>query len=132
MNVDIFTLCDNAQEYNGKLVIIGTFNRIYAKSFPTLHPEFALVARVIFNEKERGIHHIDYFIKKNDEEVYIMPPGQMIADTRNAKGKDTAVNVVVKGCNIPIPSLGTYIVSLKVDDKVWVSDLTVSQSSEFE
>lgn len=125
MKVDIFTLCDSAQEYNGKLIIVGTFNSIYAKEFPTLHPEFALVARVVFGEDEKGVHNIDFSIKKNGEEVYIMPPGQMTADTTNTKGKDTIINVVVKGNNIPIQSEGTYIVTLKVDDKVWVSDLHV-------
>ena len=125
MKVDIFTLCDSAQEYGGKLIIIGTFNSIYAKEFPTLHPEFALVARVVFSEDEKGVHNIDFSIKKNGEEVYIMPLGQMTADTTSTKGKDAIINVVVKGNNIPIPSAGTYVVTLKVDDKVWESDLHV-------
>ena len=68
---------------------------------------------------------IDFAIKKNGEDVYIMPPGRMTADTTNTKGKDAVINVVVKGNNIPIPSAGTYIVTLKVDDKVWESDLHV-------
>lgn len=125
MEVDIFTLCDSAQEYSGKLIIIGTFNSIYAKEFPTLHPEFALVARVVFGEDEKGIHNIDFSIKKDNEDVYIMLPGQMTADTTNTKGKDAVINVVVKGNNIPIPSAGTYIVTLKVDDQVWKSELHV-------
>ena len=54
MKVDIFTLCDSAQEYNnGKLVIVGTFNSIYAKNFPTDYPEFALVARIMFSQSKR-------------------------------------------------------------------------------
>lgn len=130
MKVDIFTLCDSAQEYGGKLIIIGTFNSIYGKEFPTLHPEFALVARVVFGEDEKGVHNIDFSIKKNGEEVYIMPPGQMTADTTNTKGKDAIINVVVKGNNIPIPSEGTYVVTLKVDDKVWESDLHVVKLEE--
>lgn len=130
MKVDIFTLCDSAQEYSGKLIIVGTFNSIYAKDFPTFHPEFALVARVVFGEDEKGIHYIDFSIKKDGEDVYIMPPGQMTADTTNTKGKDAIINVVLKGNNIPIPSDGTYVVTLKVDDKVWESDLHVVKVEE--
>lgn len=130
MKVDIFTLCDNAQEYDGKLIIIGTFNSIYAKEFPTLHPEFALVARVVFGEDEKGFHNIDFSIKKNSEDVYIMPLGQMTADTTHTKGKEAVINVVVKGNNILIPSAGTYVVTLKVDDKVWESDLHVIKIEE--
>lgn len=130
MKVDIFTLCDNAQEYDGKLIIIGTFNSIYAKEFPTLHPEFALVARVVFGEDEKGFHNIDFSIKKNSEDVYIMPLEQMTADTTHTKGKEAVINVVVKGNNILIPSAGTYVVTLKVDDKVWESDLHVIKIEE--
>lgn len=130
MKVDIFTLCDNAQEYDGKLIIIGTFNSIYAKEFPTLHPEFALIARVVFGEDEKGFHNIDFSIKKNSEDVYIMPLGQMTADTTHTKGKEAVINVVVKGNNILIPSAGTYVVTLKVDDKVWESDLHVIKIEE--
>ena len=125
MKVDIFTLCDNAQEYGGKLIIIGTFNSIYANKFPTLHPEFALVARVVFDESEKGIHNIEFDIKKEDEDVYILPHGETTADTTKTKGKDSIINVVVKGNNIPIKSAGTYVVTLKVDDKIWKSNLHV-------
>ena len=127
MKVDIFTLCDSAQEYNGKLVIIGTFNGIYAKEFPTIHPEFALVARVIFSETEKGIHNFEFSIKKSDKEEFLLPIGKMTADNSDSKGKDTAVNVVVKGNNILIAEPGTYIVTLKVDDKIWESDLNVKK-----
>lgn len=125
MKVDIFTLCDSAQEYNGKLVIVGTFNSIYAEQFPTLHPEFALVARLVFDENERGKHHVNFSIKKNDEDIYIMHPEEMIADTTPTEGKDTVINVVMKGVDIPIPSAGTYTISLRVDEKVWESNLHV-------
>lgn len=130
MKVDIFTLCDSAQEYDGKLIIVGTFNSIYAKKIPTLHPEFALVARVVFSEDEKGVHNIDFSIKKEDEDVYIMPPGQMTADITDTKGKDAVINVVVKGNNIPVPSSGTYVVTLKVDDKAWESNLHVIKVEE--
>lgn len=130
MKVDIFTLCDSAQEYSGKLIIIGTFNRIYAKEFPTLHPEFALVARVVFGEDEKGVHNINFSIKKDDEDVYIMLPGQITADTTNTKGNDVVSNLVVKGNNISIPSAGTYVVTLKVDDKIWESNLHVVRAED--
>lgn len=130
MKVDIFTLCDNAQEYNGKLVIIGTFNSIQSKEFPTIHPEFALVAKITFGENEKGKHMIGFSIKKKDEDIYIMQPDKMDADTTNTKGKYAVINMVVKGNGITIPSAGTYIVTLKVDDKVWETDLYVLKMEE--
>lgn len=128
MKVDIFTLCDSAQEYNnGKLVIVGTFNSIYAKNFPADYPEFALVARIMFSETEKGVHNIKFSIKKENEDVFILPVGEMTADNTDSKGKETTVNIVVKGNNIPIASPGIYIVTLDVDGIVWKSDLNVYQ-----
>ena len=40
MIVDIFTLCDSAKEYQGKLVIVGTFNTISAIQFPDYPSQF--------------------------------------------------------------------------------------------
>lgn len=128
MKIDIFTLCDSAQEYNGKLVIIGTFNNISAPQFPALHPGFSLVARIIFDETEKGIHQINFSIKKNDADIYIMPPEQMTADTTETQGKDATINIVAKGDDIVIPAAGSYTVSLKVDGKTWESELNVTQS----
>ena len=51
----------------------------------------------------------------------------MTADNTDSKGKETTVNIVVKGNNIPIPSPGIYIVTLDVDGMVWKSDLNVYQ-----
>lgn len=124
MKVDIFTLCDSAQEYNGKLVIVGTFNSIVAKQFPVVHPEFALVARIVFDENEKGVHNVKFCIKKN-ENVFIMPETTMNVDTSGTQGKDAVTNFVVKGNSIEIPEDGVYKVILKVDEREWESDLNV-------
>ena len=130
MKVDIFTLCDSAQEYNGKLVIVGTFNYIQAEHFPIMYPEFALVARILFDESEKGKHHIEFSIKKDGKDVFIMPPGYLDADNTQAKGRDSVINVIVKGNNVPITEPGIYTVSLKVDDKEWPSDLNVMEKEK--
>jgi len=127
MKVDIFTLCDSAQEYDGKLVIIGTFNRLSSTQFPTVHPELALVARIIFSETEKGKHNIDFMVKKENEDIFVIPPGHMTADITESKGNDTAINIIIKGNNIPIQSAGIYKVTLNIDGQIWDSDLIVSQ-----
>ena len=122
MKVDIMTMCDSAQEYNGKLVIVGTFNSLFAKEFPVTHSELAFVARVIFGENEKGIHNMEVSIKKNDEDVYIMPVTKMSADTSSTDG-DAIIHIILRGNNTVIPAAGIYKVLLKVDDDVFESDL---------
>ena len=125
MKTDIFTLCDSAQDYNGKLIIIGTFNKIIVNQIPAMHPEFAVVARIIFDENEKREHNIEFCIK-NDDNVFIMPTHKMKVDTSNYDGKEASINMIVKGNNINIPELGAYSIILKVDEQYWKSSLEVS------
>lgn len=51
MKLSIFTLCDYAQSNNGKITLVGAFNRIFSNNFPfTYQQGFALVARILFTE----------------------------------------------------------------------------------
>ena len=34
MEIEIFTLCDYAQDMKGKLVLVGTFDTIFPKQYP--------------------------------------------------------------------------------------------------
>ncbi len=56
MKTEILTLCDYAQDNNGKLTIIGTFNIISSRVFPFTQNIFFIVARVAFGEGEFGDH----------------------------------------------------------------------------
>lgn len=46
MEYEIFTICDNAQNYNGKLVIVGTFDTIFSQSFPLTYDAFSLAVKI--------------------------------------------------------------------------------------
>ena len=72
MIVDIFTLCDSAKEYQGKLVIVGTFNTISAIQFPATHPELAIVARIVMGNQEKGKHTLKISIKKKRMKMHIL------------------------------------------------------------
>lgn len=117
MNVDIFTLCDNAQQYDGgKLVIVGTFNTIYAKQYPTTLPSLGLAARITFDKNEEGNHNIEYYIKKKDSDTYLLPINTIQVTVASVEENST-INLIVNGNNIQIPYQGVYDVILKIDDK---------------
>ena len=48
MDIQIATLCDHAADYNGKLVITGTFDTLAARALPVVHPSCALALRFCF------------------------------------------------------------------------------------
>ncbi len=126
MRVDILTLCDSAQEYNGKLVIVGTFNTIKAKEYPSVHSGFSVVARIIFDEDERENNYdIEISIKKENEDVFVMPLTTLPINVSNFKGENPTINLLMKGQDVQIPKSGTYIVRLKVCENQWESKLIV-------
>ncbi|MDR2600858.1 MAG: hypothetical protein LBC53_00150 [Spirochaetaceae bacterium] len=49
MKPEIFTFCDFAQENNGKLTIVGTFDTIVVRNFPYIHPHISVVVRLRFD-----------------------------------------------------------------------------------
>lgn len=56
MKVTLLTLCDFAQENNGKLTIVGTFNILKSGTFPFTYPNpFYLVVGLRFKGSAKGL-----------------------------------------------------------------------------
>jgi hypothetical protein len=73
MDIQIATLCDSAAEYGGKLCIMGTFDQIFARQFPVVHPHCCLVLRLCFRAGDEGNHKLGIAIIDADGKP-IMPP----------------------------------------------------------
>jgi hypothetical protein len=58
MDVEAFLLCDCATDQQGKLNILGAFDRLYARKIPAVHPACAVAVRVRFSKFEEGDHKI--------------------------------------------------------------------------
>lgn len=56
MDIQIATLCDFAVDYNGKMVISGTFDALAAKALPVVHPQCALAMRICMTPEDSGKH----------------------------------------------------------------------------
>src|SRR5678815_2114453 len=70
MEIEIFTLCDFAQDNNSKLTVVGTFDSIHSKQFPFVQAGFSVACRLRFSEKETGEHHMRLrFIDVDGKEV---------------------------------------------------------------
>ncbi len=117
MNVNIFTLCDSAQEYSGKMVIVGTFNTINVVSLPAIYPEFAIAAKISIdpeykiNKKE---HLVKVYIKKSDSDVYFLPPLEHKIKANNTLDYSD-LNLIMRFNGLPINEEGRYVVTLEFD-----------------
>ncbi len=74
MDIQIATLCDHAADYNGKMVISGTFETLAAREFPVIHPTCALALRICVTPEDTGEHKMEINIidedgKKIDEKM---------------------------------------------------------------
>lgn len=58
MEVEAFLLCDCATDQQGKLNILGAFDRLYARQIPAVHPACAVAVRLRFSKFEEGDHAI--------------------------------------------------------------------------
>jgi hypothetical protein len=68
MDIQIATLCDFAADYNGKLVISGTFDTLAARAVPVVHPMCALAMRFCFTPEDAGRHKLSINIINEDGE----------------------------------------------------------------
>lgn len=119
MLTEIFTLCDSAEDYNGKLIIVGTFNNIYAPSFPATHPTLSIVAKVAFDADETNEKHLfRIYIRKSDEEITLMDTGYHDVVLINRGGGKIYSNFVLRANNLAFPKQGEYMVNLEIDEKL--------------
>jgi len=56
MKIEMFTVCDYAEEISGKLVVVGTFDTIFSSRFPCMHHQLSVVIRVRFDLWEFARH----------------------------------------------------------------------------
>ena len=122
MEIEIFTLCDFAQDNNNKLTVVGTFDSINSKQFPFVQQSFSVACRLRFSEKETGPHDMRLRFTNGAGEELIKPiEGQMnIAQPRN--GQYSAVNLVFNFNQVKFELTGRYSFELYIDDE-WKSGL---------
>jgi hypothetical protein len=55
MEIEIFTLCDFAQDNSGKLTVVGTFDGIHSKQFPFVQANFSVACRLCVSQKRKPV-----------------------------------------------------------------------------
>ena len=118
MNVEVIVLCDAATEYQGKLNILGTFDAIWARSIPVVHPLCAVALRLRFSKIEEGEHKVKINIIDEDGKSVLKP----IETNVNVQFKESvltsmAVNMILNAQGIKFPDYGEYSIDLAVDGR---------------
>ncbi len=120
MDIQIATLCDFAADYNGKMVITGTFDTLAGKVMPLVHPTCVLAMRLCITPEDSGQHKftvniIDEDGNSLDDKMPIeadMPielPENVPFMTRN---------LILNLQGLKFPSDGVYSIDISVDDEL--------------
>ncbi len=117
MDTDIFTLCDFAQDVQGKITIVGTFDTISSRKFPATQPVCSIVARIRYSNDEAGQHSFKIsFLSDSGEEF--APPFSGKLDLKTPSEREGGAGNIVVGIGmLKLPSCGRYSVNLSLDNK---------------
>jgi hypothetical protein len=121
MNLEAFLLCDAATDQQGKLNILGTFDTIFTKQMPAVHPACAVAMRIRFEKIEEGDHPIRIHII--DEDGKSIGP-KLQANINVSIGDDadsTSTNLILNIQSLKLEEYGRYRIDLAVDNQVTAS-----------
>ena len=121
MDIQIATLCDFAADYNGKLVISGTFDSLAARALPVVHPSCSLAMRFCFTQEDVGKHKLSINIINEDGESLDpknMPiePDFEVALPQNAPYLTR--NIVMNLQGLRFPEDGIYSIDIGCDGEI--------------
>lgn len=123
MDIQIATLCDFAADYNGKLVISGTFDTLAARALPVVHPACALALRFCFTQEDIGRHKLSINIINEDGES--LDPNNMPIEPEFEVKLPTGVpfntrNIVMNLQGLRFSKDGIYSIDIGCDGEMLV------------
>ncbi len=115
MNIEIFTLCDAAADYQGRLNILGVFDTIFAAQMPAVHPFCSVALRMRFQRTERGQHMLRLDIVDDDGKV-VLPEIEATFNVEMPGNSQVAsANLVLNLGQLQFQSYGEYAINLAID-----------------
>ena len=121
MDIQIATLCDYATDYNGKMVIAGTFDALAAKALPIVHPQCALAMRICMTPEDTGKHTLAINIIDADGAPIDPQKMPIKADMPVQVPENVAFvtrNLVVNFQGLRFPVAGVYSVDISLDEEL--------------
>lgn len=118
MQIPIATLCDSAADYQGKMVIMGTFDSMLTREFPARFRQCSLALRISATKEESGEHALSIrFVKSEDETDVIQPIETKMEVNLPENGAPFITrNLILPLAGLEIPSSGLYRIEISIDD----------------
>jgi len=117
MNVEIFTLCDAAADYQARLSILGVFDTIFASQLPATHPHCSVALRMNFSRSERGDHRLTLHIVDEDGTPVIPEINATVNVEVPGNTQQATVNLVVNLVQLRFSRYGEHAINLAIDGR---------------
>ena len=117
MDVPFATLADSANiTSDGKLNILGMFDRIMAANFPTLHPHMQLVVSFQADQIEVGqTKTIEVLLSDSDGTKIGTIKGNLDVPTPRERGYPIRINQIFPLSGVVFPKAGDYVFHILVN-----------------
>lgn len=118
MKTEIFTLCDFAAVYAGKLTIVGAFDSVYVKQAPAIIPQCALAVRLRCEKRDIGQHDLKVtIVDASGKSLCTLGETKLqVAVPEVAPSISLDLSVAISSMNIS--QIGVYAVQLNVDSRL--------------
>jgi hypothetical protein len=117
MKTELFTLCDYAADYGGKLSVIGIFDALSSNQLPAVHPHCALAVKMRFENIEEGPKRLRISLVDDDGKL-IFPAIENVINVVVPPGiQSVAVNIVLNIERLTLERYGEYSIDLAIDGR---------------
>ncbi len=120
MDIQIATLCDFAADYNGKMVISGTFDTLAGPAMPLVHPACVLAMRLCITPEDGGDHKFTVNIIDADgtplDDKMPIEADMPIEIPENVPFMTRNLILNLQGLKFPVD--GVYYVDISIDEEL--------------
>jgi len=117
MKIELFTVCDFAADYAGKLSVVGIFDTISANQAPVVHPHWCVAVKFRFERIEEGQKKLRISLSDFDGKPVLSPIEMPVVATIPAGTSSSTLNIVVNVGGIKFDRFGEYSIDLAIDGR---------------
>lgn len=114
MKFELFTLCDGAYNYNGRLTIVGTYDNVLAKSFPW-KTDLVFAMKLFVPKSETGKKKISLKFLNTVGNNFAADINAQVDIPKSETNGHIAFSSVLRGVSFDKP--GTYVIRIEENDK---------------
>ena len=118
MEIEVFSLCDFAEDFGGKLCVVGIFETIFVNKLPAVHPHCSIAARIRFDSPEFGKHPFRITLVDEDGKDVIPPLHDIFNVQQNTPAGHATINMAITLGQMLFQRVGKCLLSLEIDRKI--------------